>query len=289
MGEIKPHRRLSVISDIGIFVFVVLLSIGLLQLYFTLTHQEVPYNEISSLISEDKIMSIGEENKKLIKQIKNEYNVTVLFGKDVATYAPMVEGVEQRDEYIVNNNLHIIEQALQKYPKAIFGQISESKHPVYIMLLDSFQNNNLALAARNNLNEYKIYISNTSQFERAFHHEMYHVLEYVMGDKESYLFASWYRYNPIGFKYQSDITKLDRMYVYDKEAISSESFYFVTLYSKVADKEDRAELFAEGMIASKKPSYFKLGEPLRNKIEGIMAEIRENITTEPFYLDKFLT
>ncbi|MEG0872802.1 MAG: hypothetical protein RSE00_02330 [Clostridia bacterium] len=291
MEEIKLQKRLSVITDCVIFLVLLLISITLLQkLNIVMAKQTNKYNEIIPIVSEDADTNILEENNMYVKKIKKEYGISVLYGKDVSNYAAKVNGCEQTNIYVINNNLSKIYKVLQKYPNDIF-RVESSKQPLYIMLIDKFSDDSLALASRNNLSEFRIYICNTDKFERALHHEIYHILEYCMEDKQKYIFASWYKTNPEGYTYDADITKLDMNYVYEYNKLSSKDLknvYFVSKYAKTDEKEDRAEVFAELMSMEKLPPYFKKDENIRKKADMILDNISRNITNDLDFPFKFL-
>ena len=78
--------------------------------------------------------------------------------------------------------------------------------------------------------------------------------------------------------------------MYDKHLSDSENSnsYFLSKYSKVSDKEDRAEIFAELMTLDKKESYLENGSRIKEKIKYLMSEIYENITVYDFYFSPYL-
>ena len=181
-------------------------------------------------------------------------------------------------------------RALEKYPQNIIKEMENKGYTVSIYLVDYFENANVALANRNSNNEFKIYISYNETFERAMHHETYHVLEYFMNLEYGLdnIFEDWNTLNPEGFVYPEDVNKLNRKYVYglDKERPS----YFVTLYSKYSAKEDRAEIFAENMVAETTPIYYTSNH-LQNKMLTIKKGLEscfESSRINEAYWDKHI-
>ena len=171
--------------------------------------------------------------------------------------------------------------ALRKYPSDVFSIFKDEKYNLNITLVSNFNDNNIALASKNTLNQYRIYLSNSEKFERSFHHEFFHVLEYYMEGKVKYLYHSWNSYNPYGYEYE---------YVYSKYNTEDENrnTFFLTKYSKVSEKEDRAEIFAEIMTLNKKEGYLKNGTSLKSKIMYLLNEIYENISISDFYFTKYV-
>ena len=301
MGEINQKRKISFITEFILFLFIVLITILLLK---QLNISELLEESSNLAMYAQSDTDIRKENESYIKKIKDEYSINIKYGKDTEDYMGKIEGNAQYNEAIINNNIKLIYYALKKYPDDVFDMSRNKKYPITIVIIDKFNNNNLALASRNNLNEFRIYISNTPKFERAFHHEMYHVLEYYMSDTQKYLFASWDKLNPSNFKYEEDISLLDDKYVYKENSLIDESNidvsnneiideenvnpYFVTKYSKVTEKEDRAEIFAEVMILNKKVKFLEEGQNIRKKVDYISEILSECITKEDFYFYRFL-
>lgn len=212
-GERKT-RRLSIITDVVILIPVIIATILVIQA-FNIPVLEEEVAEVLSL--ETKPQTITEENEYYIAKIKEEFGINVLFGKNIESFAKRVDATPLYNENIINNNIKIIYSALKKYPKEVFNMSLSKENPLYIMMIDTFSNNNLALASRNNLDEYRIYVSNTEKLERAFHHEMYHILEYYMSKNGKTLYKNWSNLNPKNFEYNEDTSKLTKEYVYDKE------------------------------------------------------------------------
>ena len=300
MSQNQKTGRLSLILEAILFLLFVLSTI----LLFSKLNDD--YYNISGAGEENllydyyDVEDIVAQNKTYIKKIKDEYGISIYYGENIKKVVEKIDATILQDEFIVNNNLKVIYNSLKKYPNDVFEISKSKKYPINIILVDSFLNDNLALASRNNLNEFRLYLSNNSKFERAFHHEMYHILEFYMSDKYKYLYSSWYSLNPAGFSYVQDVEKLNDDYVYnsklnesnEKQEINSISFksnpYFITKYSKVSEKEDRAEIFAEMMMQVKKSSYLRDGQNIRKKALVITDAIGNNITKNEFYFNQFL-
>ena len=306
MIENVPKRKMSLITEIAIFFVITSFSVYLFNSYYKL---KVNYNyyidsnkfSLNNIVSKKRQdINIEAENKMYIKNIKEEYGIKIKYGEDIIDFTEKVDALPQYDINIINNNLKIIYKSLEKYPAEVFDMTKSKKYPITVMIVDKFNNDNLALAAKNSLNEFRLYISNNDKFERAFHHEMYHLLEYYMSDTKKYLYASWNTFNPTDFKYEKDISKLNDDYVYNdmSESLVDESSlnienkeeenpYFVSKYSKVTEKEDRAEIFAEMMISIKKPKYLLKDQNIRKKAEVMNDTIRKNITDQSFFYTKY--
>lgn len=313
--EKTSRRRISIITDIILFAIISSIIFMLFNNYYK---SDLSYSDdVNKILASDNLIlekreksNIESENKMYIKNIKEEYGIKIKFGRDIEDFIQKVDAISQYDIYVINSNLKVIYEALEKYPNEVFDMTRTKKYPITIMLVDKFNNDNLALASRNNLNEFSIYISNAKNFERAFHHEMYHLLEYYMSDTKKYLYASWKNFNPENFTYEKDISKLNNDYVYiasnitfpneeslkkSDENIKNSSVseneknpYFVSKYSKVTEKEDRAEIFAELMTMTRKARYLGKEQNIRKKADFMTDTIKRNVTGSDFYYSKFL-
>ena len=234
--------------------------------------------------------NVEQENKYYINKIKNDYGIIIEYGEDAKSFLSSVNANVQNDINIVNNNIKIIYNALKKYPNDVFSIFKNDGYNLHILLVSNFNDNNIALASKNSLNQYRIYLSNDIDFERSFHHEFFHILEYYMADKVKYLYYAWNSYNPSGFNYEEDVSKLTDEFVYNKYATEDENSntYFLTKYSKVSPREDRAEIFAELMMINKKEGYLKKGTNINAKVNYLLNEIYENISISSFHFSTFL-
>lgn len=289
MTQEVRRRRLSLITDLLIFIILSLVFIGILSIFGVTDKIYGSQNsEDSAALIIDTDENIEDQNKMYISRIKKDFGITIQYGSNVRSFTDKVNAISQEDIYIINNNLKKIYESLGKYPKDIFDIFKSGDYPMYIIIVNSFNNDNIALASRNKLNEFRMYVSNSTKFERALHHEMFHILEYYMNINDTDVFFTWNNLNPIGFKYNSDTSKLNKEYVYNEENSSNNNTYFVTRYSKATEKEDRAEIFAELMTINKKVEYLNNGENIRKKVDLILNTLDSNITDEEFYWDKYL-
>ena len=200
----------------------------------------------NSDLSEETLSLVDiDSNTKIstkIKEISEKYNIKIIYGLDTIDLATNVNANMLTDENIILQQLDILKKALSKYEDDFF-----KKDRLTIILLESFNNNNLALASKNNLGEYKIYLSNTINFERSIHHEIYHVFEYMNDIKSNLQYSTWNELNPKEFSYEEKLNLLNNNYIFGSNN-DELNVYFVSKYSKTSPKEDRAEIFAEVML-----------------------------------------
>lgn len=286
MEEEVHKKKASLISVVILFLILILITILFIK---KLEAPDIDSENLSLVDTDSKeyIASKKMEIDSYISSLNELYGINVLYGEDTINYANKVDATVETDLNIVNNNVKVLFHTLEKYPKDMFDVFKNKEYKMDVILLDSFSNNNLALASKNNLKEIKLYVSNTDKFERAVHHELFHVFEYYMADKNKYVFEQWTNLNPSIFKYQSDVLKLDNNYVYLKDS-NTDNWYFVTKYAKTSEKEDRAETFAELMMLQKKPEYLESNTNIKKKADNIMSEMSKYLNVKNIYCDKFM-
>lgn len=277
MSNVK-RRRLSLITDVII--------LGLFLIIIVNTIDVENYVSSDTLSFTSTTSDIIEENNLYMKKIKKEYNIDIEYGAGTQYMLNKVQASAQNNENIINTNLKQIYSSLQKYPKTVFLHLKQASHPFLILIVDSFEDATLALASRNTAGEYRMYICNAEKFERAFHHEMYHILEYYMEEKNKNIYGQWNTLNPSDFEYISDISKLDYTYVYGKDLENIS--YFLTKYSKTTQKEDRAEVFAEMMMLTKNENFIEESSNIRKKVDKISSTLYYNVTVSDFYFNRYL-
>lgn len=286
MEEEVHKKKASLISVVILFLILILITILFIK---KLEAPDIDSENLSLVDTDSKeyIASKKMEIDSYISSLNELYGINVLYGEDTINYANKVDATVETDLNIVNNNVKVLFHTLEKYPRGMFDGFKNKEYKMDVILLDSFTNNNLALASKNNLKEIKLYVSNTDKFERAVHHELFHVFEYYMADKNKYVFEQWTNLNPSIFKYQSDVLKLDNNYVYLKDS-NTDNWYFVTKYAKTSEKEDRAETFAELMMLQKKPEYLESNTNIKKKADNIMSEMSKYLNVKNIYCDKFM-
>ena len=249
-----------------IIFFLVIIIVGIFRLSYILNNRDIIV-DLDSLknIEPDTSIDYNSYNIGIARAIYNRYHISVYYGDKINLES--VNGINISDDKGIFLMLVSISNALSKYPKDIIKEYEEKGYSVSIYLVDHFTTNMEALANRNSIGQFKIYMSNTTNIERAMHHEFYHILDYYikLETNEEKAYESWALYNPDGFVYSSDINNLTGKYVYDK----NKGAYFVTVYAKYSVKEDRAETFAEMITASKNELFFSKNEPIKGKMDII--------------------
>lgn len=286
MENERNSNKLSLITEFILFLVIVLITFLLINKTFS--DVNVSEESLSSKLIEGN--NIEYQNNEYVKNIKKKYGINIVYGTDSEKFASKFSSTVQEDENIINNNLKIIEKSLSKYPIEAFNMCKTKKYPLNIIIVDKFLTNDIALASKNALNEFTIYISNNENFERAFHHEMYHIFEYYILDTRKSAYLSFKNLNPDGFSYTNDSENITDEYVYNPKIknIEQNDAFFVTKYSKFSEKEDRAEIFAEVMSSNVKPEFLTYSKAIYDKLIFIDNILKENITDSKFYYSKYI-
>ena len=258
-------RKHSIFTEIIIVSFVVLI--------FAIVTNNINKSKVN--ITEElsvKDLDPFEKSSILTDKIFNEFGVRVIYGQNSIQDAERVNASIQEDEYIILGNLEKIYNVFKLYPAKYF-----ENNNLTVILLDKFENNNIALASRNSLDQYKIYITNAKLYERSLNHEMYHVFEYMLNTEyRKEIDEKWQTFNPVDFAYNSNLSNIDSSYVY-LDSTSLQDAYFVSRYSKVSTKEDRAELFAEMMRHDiENQDYFKINCPIHLKANYVLSLLNQS-------------
>lgn len=282
------EKDYPIILNLVIF-FVIIAAFSVFRINAYITEEKTNILEESFLLNDSKDMLDEVDYKKyniqLLDAIKDKYNVNIYYGETTKPYLNQVEAKKIIVEEEVFNMIRSIVNALTVYPDDYIKEMKDSGYDFNIFLVDYFYNGTVALANRNANNEFKIYLSDALDIERAFHHEMFHVLEYYikLEKNQTMLSANWKILNPKDFKYEENIDRLDSKYVYNYDLINDS--YFLTIYSKYSDKEDRAEVFAENMIQKNRPIYLNSENALSNKTKEIINLLTENF--DSFEINNF--
>jgi len=267
-----PKEYAAIISLTIFFALVTI--VGGLRLYFVITDANIKVNfENIDILEENTNLDLARINLSLRNSMAERYGIDIYYGGNLNVSS--VNAINIIDSEKIFAMLRDLNNALNSYPKDLINEIEEAGYRLSIYLVDSFTNNIEALANRNSIGQFNIYISNSLDIKRAFHHEFYHILEYYIKLETVERYALWEDYNPDGFKYTNDVSKITSKYVYNGQS----GAHFVTLYAKYSDKEDRAETFAEMMTASRMELFFNEGEPIKSKIDLIIRVLRNTFQT----------
>ncbi len=271
--EKKMPKEYAAIVTLCIF-FTIVTIVGGIRLYFVISMDRARVDlENIDIIEQNTNIDTNRMNLAISNTIEEQYGIDIYYGDGVN--ASSVNAVNITDNSKIFAMLRDLAVALNKYPTGLVKEIEKRNYTVSIHLVDKFNSNIEALANRNSIGHFNIYMSNNSDIERAFHHEFYHILDYYIKLETAERYTMWNKYNPHGFKYTNDVNKLTSKYVYSGQS----GAYFVTTYAKYSEKEDRAETFAEMMTANRMELFFNDGEIIKSKMNLIMKVLRSTFVT----------
>ena len=278
--EKKIPKEYAAIVTLTIF-FTLVTVVGGFRIYSNLTQNAVQIDiDNLDVLELNNDVDFTRINLTLVNKLKEKYGIDIYYGGSINLTS--VNALNITDSERIFGMLKDLKIAFDKYPIGLINEIEKEGYTVSIYLVDKFVNNIEALANRNTIGQFNIYLSDSLDIERAFHHEFYHILDYYIKLETVERYALWDKYNPEDFKYTNDINKITNKYVYNGQS----GAHFVTMYAKYSEKEDRAETFAEMMTANKMEVFFNDGEYIRSKID-LIANVLKN-TFETVRLEKSL-
>lgn len=271
--EKKLPKEYAAIVSLCIF-FTLVTIVGGIRLYVVITMDKarVDLDKID-IIEQNTNIDINRTNLAISNTIEQEYGIDIYYGNRVNVES--VNAIKLTDNTKIFSMLRDLSGALSKYPKDLIKEIEAKGYMVSLHLVDKFNNNIEALANRNSIGQFNIYMSNSIDIERALHHEFYHVLDYYIKLETVERYEMWNKYNPLGFEYSNDVNNLDSKYVYNGQR----GAHFVTTYAKFSEKEDRAETFAEMMTANRMEAFFNEGENIKFKMNLIIGVLNNAFQT----------
>jgi len=266
-------KEYAAIVSLTIF-FALVTVIGGIRLYSTIMEENTKVDlENIDILEQNTNLDLTRINLSLRNSLSEKYGIDIYYGRNLNLSS--VNAVNITDSEKVFSMLRDLNDALSNYPNDLINEIEQAGYTVSIYLVDRFTNNIEALANRNSIGQFNIYVSNSLDIKRAFHHEFYHILEYYIKLETVERYALWDKYNPDGFEYTNDVSKITSKYVYNGQS----GAHFVTLYAKYSDKEDRAETFAEMMTASRMELFFNEGENIKSKMDLINRVLRNSFVS----------
>jgi len=252
---VATSKRKDYSITINLLIFVTLICIvavtRIIVIFITNTNK---FEDVAVIdqVYYDSNLNMTNTILKVKNTMEDYYDLNIYYGDVLSEILPQVDANVITDEQAILSMLQNINEEFAKYPNGIIQEIQDKGYTISIYLVDSFNNGNVALANRTANGYFNIFLSNDKEFEKAMHHEFYHILEYYIKLQFdiNLEYISWGSYNPEDFKYDSNLKNLTNKYVYGLD--NENSIHFVTLYSKASEAEDRAEIFSEMMISNEK-------------------------------------
>ncbi len=225
----------------------------------------------------------ADPNDSLRKEIENKYSIKIFYKDEKNNYS--VQGYNFNklyDNNAINQFLKYIDTMLSKYPSGFLKELNNYKQLEIYMV--SYISGGAAALTDNLGGSVVITLWCQGYIDNAFHHEMMHYIDCILGTKIDIL-NSMTPYNPSGFQYgneNNDYTIVDNY----------NTHYFISSYSKRNYLEDRGVLFADMMTSIYKKSYYNNGEPINEKAKLISDQLKQqfnSITSNSNYWDRYIS
>lgn len=228
-------------------------------------------------------------------KLENLYGVSIKYSYEVNGYSPKGKKIlTYLNEYDSFNMLTRIENVLSQYSYDFFSNIRAHGTRLSFYLVDSFYGGYfMGLTDKQDKDNIIITITNCQDFERVANHEIMHYIEAAMTsikisceDELSYMngiwdsdnsFPLWDDYNPKGFLYGT--------LNYDYVVCDVSEVYFVNMYSKINEREDRANIF-ESLMSGDFHYGADISGNILAKAEYLVSEISSRLPFADFIKDK---
>lgn len=225
----------------------------------------------------------ADPNDSLRKEIENKYSIKIFYKDEKNNYSAQGYNFNKLyDNDAINQFLKYIDTMLSKYPSGFLKELNNYKQLEIYMI--SYISGGAAALTDNLGGSVVITLWCQGYIDNAFHHEMMHYIDCILGTKIDIL-NSMTPYNPSGFQYgneNNDYTIVDNY----------NTHYFISSYSKRNYLEDRGVLFADMMTSIYKKSYYNNGEPINEKAKLISDQLKQHfnsITSNSNYWDRYVS
>ena len=225
----------------------------------------------------------ADPNDSLRKEIENKYSIKIFYKDEKNNYSAQGYNFNKLyDNDAINQFLKYIDTMLSKYPSGFLKELNNYKQLEIYMV--SYISGGAAALTDNLGGSVVITLWCQGYIDNAFHHEMMHYIDCILGTKIDIL-NSMTPYNPSGFQYgneNNDYTIVDNY----------NTHYFISSYSKRNYLEDRGVLFADMMTSIYKKSYYNNGEPINEKAKLISDQLKQHfnsITSNSNYWDRYIS
>lgn len=215
------------------------------------------------------------------RTISDRYGVEILLWQDAVAVQPWDYTLTAEYQVpLIQHSLEILDNALSSFPdgflkKAAYGTSSRA---LRICLVRGISGNSdagvlneaLGIQFWDNSEDAFIALTQGTQMEQSFYHELFHIIESrVMSKCAAY--DNWNDLNPEGFDYDYDYVK--NLAREDYDWVEGETRAFIDLYSMSFPKEDRARIMEYAMMAGNE-SCFET-DAMQQKLRQLCIGIRE--------------
>lgn len=244
----------------------------------------------------DYTIDQNREVEDMVKNIKNKYNVNIRIKDEGEVDFPDFYSQTLYNNGVIKSAIVKIEKILNKFPNHFFDQFTHDTYKgLNIYVSGSLTPADTATQASNPVAytlmydySYTIVLDSFySELENNVCHELMHVMENNLNNREKKIFTKWNSLNPSNFSYYDNYNGY-RFYEYTPYMTSNNKVYFVSSYSYTYAKEDRAEIF--GKMCSEDtnedlkqyPNLYKKAQALREELIKQYPELENSVVLENY-------
>ena len=216
----------------------------------------------------------AEINNTLRLQLEDKYDFSLYYGDELGNYAlGSYRPSHLTDETQIYRKIRLLENAMAKYPNGFFNEMINNGSTLVIYIVNSIGDNIVGLTGTYSDGLAVILLGTDfgeDYYVTATHHEFMHYFDaYMKRRSGNTIDLSMSALNPSGFVYGDQSYN----YVYMPMYGNASTAYFVSVYGKTSNLEDRATIFGELMTMQNCTGFMNAGYPINEKAKLIANQI----------------
>ena len=216
----------------------------------------------------------AEINNTLRLQLEDKYDFSLYYGDELGNYAlGTYRPSHLTDDAQIYRKIRLLENAMAKYPNGFFNEMINNGSTLVIYIVDSIGDNIVGLTGTYSDGLAVILLGTDfgeDYYVTATHHEFMHYFDAYMKRRSSNTIdLSMSALNPTDFVYGDQSYNHVYMPMYGNASTA----YFVSVYGKTSNLEDRATIFGELMTMQNCASFMNTGYPINEKAKLIANQI----------------
>jgi hypothetical protein len=238
-----------------------------------------------------ELVWINEHIAGTIAELEEEFPVTILYGDTALAYQYSFTAEPIVDEGFITGALDVLAEFLRDFPEGFLEEMYAGDgidHPNHLTFLFSGKlhpenagstSNPAAYAYRIGSNQYiALNITHDTQLRITLAHETMHAIDSYLDTLTGWdTYPEWQDYLPEGFEYNNSYVGADGGDYFDTTytLVSGGPIWFVDVYSKTFDIEDRAVMF-QSMFAGTPDAFWVTNKRITNRMKYMASVIREH-------------
>jgi hypothetical protein len=248
----------------------------------------VPEEETAAV---PELVYISEHVAQTIEELEAGFPVTVLYGDGALFYEYTFTAEPNCDEAFISGALDVLAEFLRDFPEGFLEEMYSgdgTDHPNHLTFLLSGKlhpesagstSNPAAYAYRRGSDQFiALDVTHDTQLRITLAHETMHAIDAYLDTLTGWdTYPEWQDYLPEGFEYNNSYVGEDGMDYFDTAytLVSGGPIWFVDVYSKTFDIEDRAVMF-QSMFAGTPDAFWVGNKHITNRMRYMASVIREH-------------